>query len=310
MTIEARQTLPAGWYTDPASADRKRWWDGSQWTEHVRSEPRPAPAAAAKTIPNPYGLQGVVSAPRAPLSDEELAAPPARDEVKPNNNISWIALLFGLLAVGFTVLPSLPLSQLVWVVGGATVAVACGLFALAQRRSGRTSNAWAPVIGVLLAVAAASVTISGVNVASLVSSIAPGPTPVNSQPAIATVPTTSSVPFVFSSNAQLTADETAAQSVATAINRSFADGAATLTTGEAWPTSIHMSGSVVVASNGDQLATLPSGLSASLQLSDDQKSYRIAVTGTNKAELATYSSAQNAFSWSCLADNKTCVPAN
>jgi hypothetical protein len=27
--------VPAGWYADPAGRYELRYWDGSQWTEHV-----------------------------------------------------------------------------------------------------------------------------------------------------------------------------------------------------------------------------------------------------------------------------------
>lgn len=37
----------AGWYTDPASTDHVRWWDGSAWTQHVQAAPRPQPDAIA-----------------------------------------------------------------------------------------------------------------------------------------------------------------------------------------------------------------------------------------------------------------------
>lgn len=37
-------TTPAGWYDDPAGTQRKRWWDGTLWTEHY-SEPYAATAA-------------------------------------------------------------------------------------------------------------------------------------------------------------------------------------------------------------------------------------------------------------------------
>jgi Protein of unknown function (DUF2510) len=36
--------IPAGWYSDPAGGNGKRWWDGSRWTENVR-EPDAAPPA-------------------------------------------------------------------------------------------------------------------------------------------------------------------------------------------------------------------------------------------------------------------------
>lgn len=43
MTTPAGAT-PAGWYDDPAGGQRKRWWDGAQWTEHY-SEPYSATAS-------------------------------------------------------------------------------------------------------------------------------------------------------------------------------------------------------------------------------------------------------------------------
>src|ERR1700743_1304575 len=38
MTIEAQQTLAAGWYPDPAQSGGDRWWDGTAWTDHIRVE--------------------------------------------------------------------------------------------------------------------------------------------------------------------------------------------------------------------------------------------------------------------------------
>lgn len=35
----------AGWFTDPASDARLRWWDGAAWTEHVMDSPHAASAA-------------------------------------------------------------------------------------------------------------------------------------------------------------------------------------------------------------------------------------------------------------------------
>lgn len=36
-------TTPAGWYDD--GSGNRRWWDGTQWTQHVVTAPQPAPAA-------------------------------------------------------------------------------------------------------------------------------------------------------------------------------------------------------------------------------------------------------------------------
>lgn len=36
MTDSTRSSAPdAGWYADPAGLPRHRWWDGTQWTEHL-----------------------------------------------------------------------------------------------------------------------------------------------------------------------------------------------------------------------------------------------------------------------------------
>jgi hypothetical protein len=151
----------------------------------------------------------------------------------------------------------------------------------------------------------------GVNIVSAVESISSlGSAPTSSQSPIASVPTTNAVPLVFPNNAQLTADETATQSLATAINRAFAGGEATLKSGQTWPTSLRMSGSTVLTPSGTALVTLPAGLVATYQLSTDGTSYHIAVHGSNLVELATYDSGVNGFSWSCLANDTSCVPTN
>ena len=48
-------TTPAGWYQDPGGAVAARWWDGTRWTEHLRSlEPDPpSPTAEAMPVEQP-----------------------------------------------------------------------------------------------------------------------------------------------------------------------------------------------------------------------------------------------------------------
>jgi len=49
VTTPAGST-PAGWYDDPAGGQRKRWWDGTAWSEHV-SEPYSTTAAVLTAPP-------------------------------------------------------------------------------------------------------------------------------------------------------------------------------------------------------------------------------------------------------------------
>ncbi len=42
------RNIPAGWYADPTVPGAQRYWDGSQWTEHV--QPPPPPRSPAKPV--------------------------------------------------------------------------------------------------------------------------------------------------------------------------------------------------------------------------------------------------------------------
>jgi hypothetical protein len=57
-------TAAAAWYPDPSDDGQFRWWDGSQWTEHV--QPRPTTAATPQpAVTNPYPQQDAQPAPVA-----------------------------------------------------------------------------------------------------------------------------------------------------------------------------------------------------------------------------------------------------
>lgn len=66
------QAPPAGWYQDPGGPGL-RYWDGAQWTRHVRSQDQAAPAAAQPVAVQPTAPQPVAVAPAAPAA----TGPPA-----------------------------------------------------------------------------------------------------------------------------------------------------------------------------------------------------------------------------------------
>ena len=272
-----------------------------------------SPSVTARPVANPYGLNGtpgVASAPRAPMTGENQIIFDATVPARVSNRAAWLSLFFGVAALGLTVLNTLPGSQTIWVSGAGVVAVLWGVRALARRRAGSATITWAPIIGMLLGLAATASMLTGVGVMSLVGSNGPQTVDSASTPAPALVQTTSPVPTVFPNNSQLSADEAAVQSLATGLNRTYAHGNASLSGTQAWPASLSMKGNTVIAPNGHAIAKLPAGLVANYQLSADHASYRIAVTVPGSSELATYSSSANGFSWSCLASDTTCVPAN
>lgn len=65
-------TTPAGWYDD-GSGDL-RWWDGQQWTTHVRSAEHTPPAAPAPTAADATEAEAAV--PDIPPAPEQPFAPP------------------------------------------------------------------------------------------------------------------------------------------------------------------------------------------------------------------------------------------
>jgi hypothetical protein len=302
MTIEAPATLPAGWYSDPAQSGGDRWWNGANWTDHLR--------ILNPTGPPPTTIPAPTSAPTASWYDERAAAVHMRPGPPVSNGAAVLALLFGAVALGLAVAKVLPDNR-IWVSTACVIALIWGIRALARRRSGAATILWAPAVGILLGIIATASVFLGGDVISLVSAVVPQQaSAISTVPAATSAPRTSTEPLVFASNASLTAKETGVQTLATALNRMYASGNAKLPAGDVWPASLRMSGSIVLASNGARVATLPAGLTATYVLSADKSSYRLAVTGKNTAESATYSSGLNGFSWSCPASETTCTPSN
>lgn len=71
-------TIPAGWYPNPQNPAQQRWWDGTQWTEHVS-----APAFG--------GAPAYAGAPAYGSAQQQLTAPEGT-----NWNTPWIWLVIAL----------------------------------------------------------------------------------------------------------------------------------------------------------------------------------------------------------------------
>ena len=105
-TPAAAATAPAGWYPVAAGSPQQRWWDGTQWTEHIH-DPRTAATQAAAARP-------------ATIQPTTPAEPPLRAAQGVGSGTVW----FWLIAVGvpvLTILDLIPTSiYLSQVIGGDT----------------------------------------------------------------------------------------------------------------------------------------------------------------------------------------------
>ncbi len=52
-TLIETETVPFGWYPDPAGTGMVRWWNGMQWTDHLDL---PRPETPVREL-EPFGTQ-------------------------------------------------------------------------------------------------------------------------------------------------------------------------------------------------------------------------------------------------------------
>jgi hypothetical protein len=79
-----------GWYDDPNAPGGKRWWDGTQWTDHVAAPAQPA----APQAPQPPATQQAPAAPAhqpTPPQPVGVRATPAEDGPYPPARIAVAA---------------------------------------------------------------------------------------------------------------------------------------------------------------------------------------------------------------------------
>jgi hypothetical protein len=310
ITIDSpTRALPAGWYTDPGQSGGKRWWDGTKWTAHLKMPEVPQNKAAAANA-NPYGITAVHQTSYVPMNGANVVESPVEHEVYPvSNSAARLSVFFGFAAIAMTLIAALPGSPTLWVCGASVIAVLWGARAILHLIQRRATNLWAPVLGILLGLSAAAVTLLGVNVIGIVNSATGGLIPTASTTvAVDMTPQLSPEPFVFAGNQILTSDGTTVQQVATALNRAYASGNSTLDAGQTWPASLTLKNGQVTEPSGTPLVTIAPGYSVTYRLSADQSSYSIGVTSGNGTEIAIYYSATNNFRFTCPPTDNNCVP--
>jgi hypothetical protein len=264
------------------------------------------------TGPNGYGVAAFQKSGHASMNRANSGGSDLSASGHPiSNRAAGISVFLGLIAVVLTFISALPGSPVLWIYGASLIAVLCSGYAILRRIQGRATNLWAPVIGILLGISAAAVTLLGINVIGLVNSATGGLIPTASTtltPVVA--PQTSPEPFVFANNPILTGDGTTVQQIATALNRTFASGNSTLGAGQTWPASLQFTDTQVIAPSGAPLLTVAAGHTFTYKPSADHSGYSLSATGGDGTEFALYYSDTNSFSFSCPLSATNCVPVH
>ncbi|HEY4269838.1 MAG TPA: DUF2510 domain-containing protein [Galbitalea sp.] len=162
----APPSTPSGWFTDPADAARLRWWNGTNWTEHVQVPP-PQPTAgeiASAHAAAAAAQQRSVEAAYVPFTHnwgaEQDAAVSANARRSAQTLPAWFLAFSPLwigaarVALGLVSFALPPLAQDGIAIIG-TFAILCGLAhvdgqRLEARGFRRTSALWALILPVYL----------------------------------------------------------------------------------------------------------------------------------------------------------------
>ncbi len=264
------------------------------------------------TAPNPYGITAVQPASYAPMNGANGAGADVPERAYPiSNRAGALSVFFGIIALALTLISALPGSPMLWICGASVVAVLWGARAILRHIQGRATNLWAPVIGILLGLSAAAITLLGVNVIGMVNSATGGLIPTASTTVSpVTALQTSPEPFVFAGNQTLTGDGTTVQQIATALNRTYASGNSTVGSGQTWPASLTFTDTQVIDPSGTPLVTVAPGYAFTYKLSTDKSGYSLSATSDDHTEFAIYYSATDNFSFNCPLTDTNCVPVH
>lgn len=103
-----------GWYPDPARPDAARWWDGTAWTQHVRSAP-PPPIPVGQSTLVPDAVPGwTPPQPAAPPFPQPSANRLSRNSLSIASIAFTILLVAAVLGGAVVWLGLLPLGLAIW----------------------------------------------------------------------------------------------------------------------------------------------------------------------------------------------------
>jgi hypothetical protein len=224
-----------------------------------------------------------------------------------SNRSAWTSLILGAVALAL-VLVHLAASQGGYIVTlGSITSVIWGIRALVRRSNGQSTNLWAPILGMLMGLTAA--TLSLLMLAGLFQPTASAPaasTQSQTSDGAAMVPYSSADARVFPNNPSLTSIESTAASIAQKIQDKYAAGADISTDPNAFPTNItEGSGSAVTLPDGEVVGQVPSGIK--FQYLAENSGFSLTFTDPSTSESVVYASyASNHFTASCLPTDQTC----
>lgn len=288
MTIEAIATIPPGWYTDPADARAQRWWNGTQWTEHVSVPTPPAPVEEQPTQPmqplqplQPLAQTGPIQQFRSGTysSASELAQFSSKSAGR--SHIGFATVILGAISLGLALSHlELLVVTIVAAVSG-IAAVVCGILAVRRIRGGSAGNAIAAVAGLMVGLAGTGIIAFGLYTVLVSPTIASADQPVTtshiSKPTPVSAATAAHARSVLINDVKrLTRSMTAAR------------GRSTL-----WPSILKVDpreGSVLSAT-GRKLGAIPAGAVVAYSTSADGTGYTLTVSDPSTNVGVRYSSA-------------------
>ncbi|MFE6997740.1 septum formation family protein [Microbacterium sp. NPDC057659] len=127
-------SIPAGWYDD--GSGRRRWWDGTQWTEHfatVEAAPVPvfeppyvAPAPQVEQFHqahSPLVAPGYPGGPHAAASGYLAGAPVAAPAARRASALGWVALAVSLAGAVLSCIPPIFVIGLLVLLAGIVLSI-------------------------------------------------------------------------------------------------------------------------------------------------------------------------------------------